>query len=310
MLFLLKAIVSVVLLGVLFANADLAGLSAALRQASVGWLAAALGLYLVMILTSAWRWNLLLSAQRISVSGRLLVNSFLVATFFNHFLPSNIGGDVIRIRDTTAPAGSLSRATAIVVLDRGVGLLALLFVAAVGGTMAALTATGHALPLTPGWLWASFAAAGGAFVLLVGAPDALGRLLHPTRLVERAAIRQRIDRLLEMLRTFRGDPVPLVACFAGAILAQAVLVAFYVAIAYSLQIPISVLHLAVVVPMSFVVQLLPISVNGFGVREATFTYYFGALNLPVESALVLSLVGAGLVLVFSLSGGLLYLARR
>jgi uncharacterized membrane protein YbhN (UPF0104 family) len=275
----------------------------------VAWLAAALGLYLVMILTSAWRWNLLLAAQRISVSGRLLVNSFLVATFFNHFLPSNIGGDVIRIRDTTAPAGSLGRATAIVVLDRGVGLLGLLLVAAAGASLAGL-ARGPNLPLRPSVLWLAFAMSAGAFVLLLVAPHAIQQFLGPTRLTRHEGIRVRVDRLIDMLRGFRSQPAALAACFAGAILAQAVLVAFYLAIAYSLRIPISPLHLAVVVPVSFVVQLVPVSVNGFGVREATFTYYFGALNLPVESALVLSLLGAGLVLLFSLSGGLLYLARR
>jgi uncharacterized membrane protein YbhN (UPF0104 family) len=309
-LFALKAIVSVVLLGVLFAQADLDGLSAAVRRASLGWLAAALALYLVMILMSAWRWNLLLSAQRISVSARLLVNSFLVATFFNHFLPSNIGGDVIRIRDTSRPAGSLGRATAIVVLDRGLGLLGLLFVAAVGATLAGLPAAGARLPLDPRWLWLTFAAAGAAAVALFARPEAIRRLLAGTPLMRREAIHTRVERLVDMLRTFRDEPLAVLACFAGAILAQAVLVVFYLAIARSLHIPISVLHLAVVVPMSFVAQLLPISVNGLGVREAAFTYYFGALNLPVESALVLSLLGAGLVLVFSLSGGLLYLVRR
>ena len=66
------------------------------RGCSSRWL-----LYLVMILISAWRWGLLLrrAARRRSPFGTL-VHSYLVATFFNNFLPSNIGGDVVRIRDT------------------------------------------------------------------------------------------------------------------------------------------------------------------------------------------------------------------
>ena len=128
--------------------------------------------------------------------------------------------------------------------------------------------------------------------------------------LNRDAIVTRVRKLVDMMRAFRAQPFALISCFAGALVAQAVLVAFYVAIARSLDIPISPLHLAVVVPMSLVVQLLPVSVNGFGVREATFTYYFAALHLPIESALVLSVVGAGLVLLFSLSGGVLYVARR
>ena len=48
-----------------------------------------------------------------------------------------------------------------------------------------------------------------------------------------------------------------------------------------------------IVPLSFVVQMLPVSVNGFGVREATFSFYFTRLGLPIESALLVSLVAHG-----------------
>ena len=68
-------------------------------------------------------------------------------------------------------------------------------------------------------------------------------------------------------------------------------------------------HLAVIVPLSFVVQMVPVSVNGFGVREATFTFYFSRLGLPIESAVVVSLVGAGLIILFSLSGAVAYIGR-
>ena len=54
---------------------------------------------------------------------------------------------------------------------------------------------------------------------------------------------------------------------------------------------------------------LPISVNGFGVREATFTLYFSRLGLPIQSALLLSLMATGLMMLFSLSGAALYMSR-
>ena len=50
--------------------------------------------------------------------------------------------------------------------------------------------------------------------------------------------------------------------------------------------------------------------NGFGVREATFGFYFTRLGLPLESALLVSFIGAALVLLFSLSGGVAYVARQ
>jgi hypothetical protein len=68
--------------------------------------------------------------------------------------------------------------------------------------------------------------------------------------------------------------------------------------------------LAVVVPVSFLVQMIPVSLNGLGIREATFGVYFARLGLPLESALLVSLAGAGLVLTFSLIGGGLYASRK
>ena len=68
--------------------------------------------------------------------------------------------------------------------------------------------------------------------------------------------------------------------------------------------------LAVIVPLSFVVQMLPVSVNGFGVREATFSLYFSRLGLPIESALLVSLVATALVMLFSLTGAAVYVGRR
>ena len=56
--------------------------------------------------------------------------------------------------------------------------------------------------------------------------------------------------------------------------------------------------------------MLPVSMNGFGVREATFGFYFTRLGLPLESALLVSFMGAALIMLFSLSGGLTYLIRK
>ncbi len=131
---LLKVGVSVGLLVWLFRQVDAARLWAAVRAASWAWLGVAALLYFAMLVVSSWRWNMLLRAQGIAVRLRTLIGSFLVATFFNNFLPSNIGGDVVRIRDTAGPANSRTLATTIVLVDRGLGLLALVLVAALGAS--------------------------------------------------------------------------------------------------------------------------------------------------------------------------------
>src|SRR3954470_9729801 len=81
-----KAVVSIGLLWLLFSRVDVSRLWSVARQASPAWLAGALLLYGLMILASTWRWNILLRAQHVSLRYSALVQSFLVATFFNNFL--------------------------------------------------------------------------------------------------------------------------------------------------------------------------------------------------------------------------------
>ena len=87
------------------------------------------------------------------------------------------------------------------------------------------------------------------------------------------------------------------------------MVAFYFAVAYALHVDVGLSDLAVVVPISFVVQMLPVSVNGFGVREATFSFYYSRIGHPIESALLVSLVAQALIILFSLTGAVVYVWR-
>jgi uncharacterized protein (TIRG00374 family) len=305
---LIKIAVSGGLLWLLLTRVDLGRLWYTARTASPAWLAGALGLYLTMSALSAWRWRVLLRVQHVYMSLRTLTASFLVATFFNNFLPSNIGGDVIRVGDTARAAGSKTLATTVVLLDRGIGLLGLIFVAALGATIAAdptaSTTVGGA-----GVLWVIFGLALAGAAPLVLAPELVGRLLRPLEALHQEWVRERIGRLTTALGRFREVPGALLVCFAGGILVQVTLVAFYVAVARGLSIPITIPQLAVLIPLSFIVQMVPVSVNGFGVREATFTVYFARIGLSSESAFALSFIGAVLIMLFSLSGAVVYVMR-
>ena len=64
-----------------------------------------------------------------------------------------------------------------------------------------------------------------------------------------------------------------------------------------------------IVPLSFVVQMFPVSVNGFGVREATFSIYFSKIGLPIQWAVLLSLTATALIMLCSLSGAAVYVLR-
>jgi uncharacterized membrane protein YbhN (UPF0104 family) len=284
-----KLAVSLVLLGFLFSRIDAGSLWASARRASIPWLVAAMGIYVVNVLISVWRWHVLLDAQDIDVPWRTLLGSFLVAAFFNNFLPSNIGGDVMRISDTAKAAGSKTLATTVVLTDRVIGLIALALVAALGATTVASIAGHVPSPIWPTWLWAGFLGATMATAPAVLAPTGVGRLLQPLTVFHPEWVGDRIESVTAALSRLRDRPIAILRCFAGAVMVQLTIVTFFIAVAHALHIPM-VRGLAVIVPLSFVIQMAPVSVNGFGVREATFSFYFTRVGLSMESALLVSLV--------------------
>lgn len=304
----IKLLVSAGLIAVLLWRIDVGQLLRTAANAAPTWLLASLVIYLAMILASAWRWGVLLAAQHVRLGFRDLTSSFLVATFFNNFLPSNIGGDVVRISDTAPPAGSKTLATTVVLIDRGIGLLGLVFVAAVAAS--AGRSSGAAGPVGPVLLWAGLGLGAIAVTPALVNPHAFVRLLHPLRALHPEWISERIARLTSALVRFRETPAALARCFAGAVAVQLLLVVFYQAIAYSLHVDIALSDLAFIVPVTFIVQMLPVSMNGFGVREATFGFYFTRIGLTLEAALLVSLLGAAMIMVFSLSGAAVYVVRR
>jgi hypothetical protein len=215
---------------------------------------------------------------------------------------------VLRVADTAPAAGSKTLAATVVLIDRAIGLLGLVLVAALGATAATRVAAG-VWPAGPMVLWAGFAAAVlvAAPILLV--PHVVAKALQPLRTFHPEWVDERLGRLTSALSRFREAPAAMGGCFVGAIFVQAILVAFYLAIAHSMRIPVSFAELAVIVPVSFIVQMLPVSMNGFGVREATFGFYFSRLGLPLESALLVSFMGAALIMLVSLSGAFAYAGR-
>jgi uncharacterized membrane protein YbhN (UPF0104 family) len=315
-----KLAVSVALLAFLLSRIDTARLWANARQASIPWLAIGLAVYFSTVLCSIWRWWLLLEAQDVDVGPRKLFSSYLVALFFNNLLPSNIGGDVVRISDTARVARSKTLATTVVLLDRVMGVMALVLVAACGATLVAAkgSVAGHAtLPLWPSWFWANlpswfwavFVVGAAATTPALLAPAGVGRLLQPLTVLHPEWVGGRISTLTTTLERFREHPAALASCFGGAVFVQVATVGFYLAVAHALRVGIRASDLAVIVPVSGVVQMLPVSFGGLGVREGAFSIYFAGIGLPVEQALLLSLSATALIMLFSLSGAFVYVGR-
>jgi glycosyltransferase 2 family protein len=299
--------VSAALLYFVLRSIDLRAIGERVTSMSPGWIALALVVYAAQLMIGVWRWDRLLRAQHIEVERKKLAESIWVSMFFNNFLPSNIGGDVVRITDTAREAGSKTLATTVVLVDRALGLTALLVVAALGAF--ALWLGGIYVPGSR-WLWLACIALVLAAIFVIAMPDFVGHLLAPLRALKKPWVTERVQRLEEAVVRFGKARGVMAGAFGAAVVVQLSVVAFYLLTAKGLSVPLPTLLGAVLIPVSLAVQMAPISINGFGVREAVFAFFFRRFGLPPDAAVALSLVSTGMVMGLSLVGGLLFVKRR
>jgi uncharacterized protein (TIRG00374 family) len=301
-----KVGVSLALLAYLLSTTDLTALTRRVRSGDPLLLAGALALYTVTLALATWRWRLLLRAQGYHAPMGHLSASYLVATFFNNFLPSNVGGDVIRVRDSSHLTGSTTASLAIVAIDRILGLGALYLLAVVayalgGQTVRRLEGALPALLL----LGVVFAVMGYVYVT----PGIARKVMSVSRLNAFPSIRERFEVAQGAVHVYREQVVVVWTAFAASVALQALVVCYYYEVSHSLRIPLPLSACFLVVPLCTLVQTVPISFNGWGIRESVFILYFRQLGLSRDSALAFSLVGAGLIVLLSLSGAVVWSSR-
>jgi uncharacterized membrane protein YbhN (UPF0104 family) len=119
-------------------------------------------------------------------------------------------------------------------------------------------------------------------------------------------MRPRAQSLYDAITPYKSAVPTLVAALALSLAFQAFVIAvvFLNARALSLAVPLSAV--AVFVPLVSLAGMVPVSVNGLGVREALYILLFGQVGVSPELAVSLALVYLAVTVVASLPGGLVY----
>jgi uncharacterized membrane protein YbhN (UPF0104 family) len=257
----LRITVSVVLLSVIAWQTDWGQVRTAFAHLRVELWLAALGLLLACQVASARRWQVLARELRFERTVGQLLAYYLIGMYFNLLLPTSVGGDVMRTWYLDGGSGRKLGALATVLLDRLNGLLVLI----------AMTCVAVALcPLTlPVWIvWSVWGMAAATVLGLIALP-----IMQRLELLPEAR-RQQMRTMLQALRA----PRALVEATAWSIFIQVVNVILVWLIGEALHAGVPLAYYFVFVPMVSLLTLLPISVNGMGVREWGVALFFTALN--------------------------------
>jgi len=252
-----------------------------------GFLVATIVLYLAGQVMSSYRWLLLARLNGLAGQAREYLAYYFIGMFTNLFVPGLIGGDAARAAYLGLRHRRMGEAVASVVADRGVGLVALFWFAAV----AALTVTSVRLPP----MMVNVAVA-------IGVLSILGYLAAPLLVLPVRRLRGRPGQIVRPLIPYCQNPLGLILPLALSLVLQAslALCQYILAVGMGLNVPLSAVML--VVPMANVVASLPLTLNGLGVREGAYLLLFGMAGVAHQDAIALGLLWFSSTMIGGLTG--------
>jgi uncharacterized membrane protein YbhN (UPF0104 family) len=294
----IKILVSAALLYLALRKANFSDLASRIDIASLGWIGLAIAVTFVQIFVGVLRWRVVSAECGAPLATRQAMRFNLIGTFFNQTLPSSIGGDAVRLWLVARGGAGWRAATYSIFVDRAIGLIALAII-----IVASLPWSYNLIGDPYGrsaLLVVDFAAlAGGAGFLLLGVLPWpwLRRWWGTHHLHACAVIANRV--------IFSRQHGPIIAVLSLLVHVLAVVIAWCVV--QSIAAPVGFGQTFQLIPPVMLITMLPISIAGWGVREATMGLAFGYAGLMTNEGINISLLLGAVSFIVGAFGGLVWI---
>ncbi|HEY7419056.1 MAG TPA: lysylphosphatidylglycerol synthase transmembrane domain-containing protein [Ktedonobacteraceae bacterium] len=260
----------------------------------------------VCILFSAYGWRTLILAEHIRYDLARLIHLYLIGMAFSHFLPTNMGGDAIKAFYVGRESANMAGATSTVLMSRVTSFLGMLLIALPG--LLILHREFSVSTIT----W--FLVLSLLLIMAITSTIAVAAILPAvsTRFLKHAWSNTKtfntIISVSDAMRAVSKRPAALGGAVVFGMLFWIASFANYYGYAMALNMHVPFSFYVVAIPLVSIVAALPISINGFGVREGAFVYIFSTIHVPTTTSLLLVLLMDAQVFFFGLIGGCIYLS--
>ena len=283
------------MLAFLLPRIHLASLFPRHQLSTLAWLVGGLVVYAGAVMLSTVRWAQVVHALELPADLAPLVSHTLAGMFVSNFLPSTVGGDVLRMSRLAAANGQRHPSVASVVVERLTGFFVLPFISLVAlAGNPTLLHLGRASRLALTMSLGSLAALAVIFVVV-------SKYRRAAHLDGRAwlgilpAMQLGLDRL-------RHDPGSALGVLVSSLAYQLTIVVGAWMAGHALGIHVGWSAMMAFIPVVAVAQVLPISVSGLGLREGALVILLGPLGVASGQAVALGLLLYGMNIVISLFG--------
>jgi uncharacterized protein (TIRG00374 family) len=308
-IFLIKLLVSAVLCFFVWKSIastpeiDSSDFSAIMRNINYGYLAFALLCVFFSYFSGCLQWKLLLATQNIKMTYANLLRFYFIGSFFNNFMPGNVGGDLKKIYDINQNSEeTVGAAISATVLDRLCGLYVLCgFAIAVGVAFFWEDPSQKYFSLPSLLIFLGFSMA-----LCMLFSRRFGYLLFGKVF---SFLGKRILHLHGRFQSFRTKKL-FAQLFMLSIFTQSLRVLSHYFCALSIGVDIDISWYFYYIPLVAIVSALPISIGGFGPREFLAQSLFARAGVGSMEAVIMQLLAYGTNLVISLIGAADFLFKH
>ncbi|HEX2047753.1 MAG TPA: lysylphosphatidylglycerol synthase transmembrane domain-containing protein [Acidimicrobiales bacterium] len=293
--FVVRVVLTAAMLAALLPRLDPATLFPDRHLEALLWMSGAAAMAVLAVVLSSVRWQQMLHALELPSGLPALLSHTLAGLFVSNFLPTTVGGDVVRATRLSVNNGHRKVSAASVVLERLTGFVSLPLIALVAlvldpGLLRLGTASHVALALTLGPLAAV------VLFLAVAADPRLGARLGRGRWLGLA-----MTVHLGLVR-LRRHPASACAVMAAALAYQLTIVVAAWMAAHALGISVGWTAMMAFMPVVAIAQAVPLSIGGLGLREGSLVLLLGPLGVAASHAVALGLTLYGINMLVSLLG--------
>lgn len=294
--------ISVIVLVLLLRQVDKRSLWDIVQHADKCILGLAFSGFFFGYLLALYRWEMLLKTVGIRLPFKRVAVSFCGGVFFNVFLPSTIGGDLVRSIDLSAYTKRPKEVVATVILDRLSGYVGLVFIALIALLFAGKLVLDKVVLLSvaiiTGLLIIMLLVLFNNFIFLK-----VNRFLQASKA---GGIREMLSNLHQEIYIFRQHRSAILVNLLLSVLIQVITpLSFYIT-ALSFGLKVNMLYFFIFLPIISAITLLPISIGGLGIREYSTKLFFAKVGVSAHSAFAIALLNSIFILIYAAIGGVIY----
>ena len=305
---LLKISLSIALILWITQGVALDSVFAVITESSASLLILAFSLFFVGYMIAAFRWRTLIRVQDGDAPIFFLVRSFMVALFFNNFLPSTVGGDVVRMYDSWRLGNTKSDAVTVVLVDRFLGVIVLFCFALLALVFDETVAS--EVPFITAWVAAGLAGMGIATWLVLKIPVSITQRLSSAKSGVMARIGGILEKVHRSFQAYRQARSAVLRALGLSVLLQVNVVVHFILVARAVGIDVPAESMFLIIPVAVFIMMVPISINAIGVREAVFVFLFSLYGVQSVEALAFAWIAYSFTLLQGVLGGLVFALRR